>query len=483
MSETYCSCSRIFKLNQKKRMLKFLVIGFAGIQIALNVQAQTKSPIKPFPYGVEFNPIPPHSGTAFTNPDRNTVVRLVLKTKALGCNWVRFSIHWQHWLPAEGDTNWQYYDMVFEELHKANLTIMACLNGKHPKLSEDKPPIKGNALNQWLQFSEAVLLRYQKYTNLWEVWNEPNFDAFWDKSPKPKDYHTLAGQTIKIIRQMQPQAKISIGSLARGDSPFGLELLNLPRLDAQIFTCHPYNEWPEANILKVNAPVATPQFYHRLDNELHGLKLKCDSLGLEFWQGECGYPSRANSHGWQGLGPWSEPVQAKWLMRRYVTDMFVGVKGFGYFALQDFTLDSRDNTKGLIKSDGKEKLAFAIYKGLIDRFPNGLIASTHPRATKVQIEKEGDFAGFEEKDVLHPQFQTPDGNRVSALYFNARMQNLVKPATIKLYFDKREDAPVLATDLLQAQVQNIDPVQNGKGVYVVLPCTDYPLFLQFKKTL
>lgn len=465
-----------------RNRLKISLHAFLLFVITNYATGQSISSLSPFPYGVEFNPIPPHSGSSFPNPDRNTVVRLVQKTKSLGCHWVRLSIHWQHWLPAPGDTNWQYYDMVFEELHKANLTIMACLNGKHTQLSEDKPPVAGKALTQWLQFSEAVLHRYKKYTQLWEVWNEPNFDAFWEKSPQPKDYHTLAGQTIKIIRQVQPQAKIAIGSLARGDAPFGLALLELPRLDARIFTCHPYSEWPEASMLKVNAPVATPQFYQKLDHELSGLKQKCDSLGLELWQGECGYPGKANSHGWQGLGPWSEQVQAKWLMRRFVTDMLVGVKGFGYFALQDFVLGSKENSKGLLKSDGQEKQAYGVYKNLIARFPNGLIAAPHLPDPKTKIDKEGDFAGFGEKDVIQARFQTPDGNVVSALYFNARMQHSVKPATVNLYFENREDAPLLAADLLQNQVQNLVPVQNGKGFYVVLPCTDYPLFLQYKKS-
>jgi hypothetical protein len=67
---------------------------------------------------------------------------------------------------------------------------------------------------------------------------------------------------------------------------------------------------------------------------------------ITLWQGECGYPSGDNSGGWQGRGPWGERIQAKWVLRRLLTDFGLGLEVTNAFVLREFEQENRPNTKG-----------------------------------------------------------------------------------------------------------------------------------------
>ena len=103
-----------------------------------------------------------------------------------------------------------------------------------------------------------------------------------------------------------------------------------------IFSIHPYGEFPEAIFKPVRVPVKTPLQYIEADHSIFRLKELFKGTSVKIWQDECGYASSANSLGWTGNGPWGDTIQAKWLLRRMLTDMIVGSDISGYFSLYEF---------------------------------------------------------------------------------------------------------------------------------------------------
>lgn len=140
--------------------------------------------------------------------------------------------------------------------------------------------------------------------------------------PDPTLYAKMVGSVARVVRSADPQPRIAAGALAGVPMDYVRGFLAADSGDDwNCFSFHPYGEYPEAetpSILQLAAALRS----HRGED-------------VPLLQSECGYPSGKDTAGWTGEGPWGESIQARWLLRRMLTDLAVGSKLSAYLLLQD----------------------------------------------------------------------------------------------------------------------------------------------------
>lgn len=455
----------------------------------LHMHYQKSEDIVKSPWGIEFNPLTPH--ITYYRGDWNPIQlnekidKMVTEANELGIKWVRFSINWSTVQNDDSTFDFDYVDRVINGLIKEKIEVMICLNGGHRKFTQ-AISVKGEKeMVAWLKFLEQMTMRYKEKVRYWEIWNEPNGIWFWKPAPCAKDYVELVKQSSQLIRKNIPEAVIVGGSLARLDLPFADSLARYG-IDkyVNVISFHPYNEFPEAIVRKMQVPVKTPVQYMEPDHSVYQLKELFEPKGVKVWQAECGYPSAANGTGWNGNGPWGEQIQGKWILRRMLTDLFFGSDISVYFCFTDNPENGNNsNTKGLLRRKTLErKPAFYVLRNLANLINGNIIPDSEQKLEITSIKDEGGFKGFRIKDVFSFSFTKNSQSKFIAYWLPWRMQEITTGATIQLTTSGIED-PVLI-DLLNGKITKpvIEKSDSGK-LLITLPLMDYPLLITDKSEI
>ena len=98
--------------------------------------------------------------------------------------------------------------------------------------------------------------------------------------------------------------------------------------------------------------------------------------GAGLWQGENGSPSQPGGAGALANLPWTEPTQARWVLRRILNDLRLGVELTSYFHLVDMVnynwgagATGKTNFKGLLRgTDYTPKPSYYAYQCLCTLF-------------------------------------------------------------------------------------------------------------------
>lgn len=343
-----------------------------------------------------------------------------------------------------------------------------------PTYSEDK-------MNFWLNFVKALVERYCDRVHHWELWNEPNIAYFWKPKPNPGDYARLVKESSKIIKQVDPKAVILAGVIAGIDITYAKDIFAqgiAPYIDKFVF--HPYGEIPEADV-------------HLIEQLKALIKRHGREIGL--WQGECGYPSTENTAGWYGSGPWGEKIQAKWILRRLLTDISIGAEVSCIYTLTEQVAEIEDpvasdygqggiNTKGLLRfGSWQPKPAYFAYQNLTGIIDSSFIPTTQSAMFKiVKIVDYGIFYGLRVEKVKVVEFSKL-GDVLLAYWLTWRPQEIINPAKVNISLEGsiRIEEPVLI-DLLNGAVYDVNyTTKNNKQEFQNIPLTDYPMILTSRK--
>jgi hypothetical protein len=358
---------------------------------------------------------------------------------------------------------------------------------------KDVSPVSRNALDEWLRYVEVLVERYKGRVKTWEIMNEP---------PLNENYAMLVIEASKLIRKLDPEAVVLAGSLARMDAK-GLELILgegiAPHID--VITFHPYCEFPEAIKHPFIRPVKKPENYFMASNRLADLRDLLDRYdrNIELWQGECGYPSAANSSSWQGRGPWGENIQAKWLARRFLTDLSLGLPVSVYFLLRVPPEEERFNEKGLLRFKTWEpKPAYQTLQHITAIFDQDLNTPVEIRAD-LEVVDQGCFLGI--RGDYPDSFGTPYANAkaptpvevisVTGSKGNAvvywlpwRMQEIVQPAFINMKIGDIDVKEPVMVDLLSGKIYPVKyKIENSSMKFVRIPLADYPMVILEKDSV
>ena len=197
-------------------------------------------------------------------------------------------------------------------------------------------PTSETALEAWDRWVRALVEHFRDRVDIWMMWNEPDIGM---PEKTPEMIAAFNVRTARIIRSVQPKARLAGLSIARMDVGRFRACLEAMGGDIGLFewfVYHGYAEAPEESYPAVEA-------FKRVIADL-GLKAR-------LWQGENGCPSELTDRFALSAVSWTEYSQAKWDLRRMLGDLGHGVES-SVFTICDFNHIGREiNTKGLLRAD------------------------------------------------------------------------------------------------------------------------------------
>lgn len=267
----------------------------------------------------------------------------------LGAKWARVQTGWSRCEKVKGQYDFDWLDDVTDNLLAAGLRPWFSLSfgnalympdAPHPSAVGRVPIYYGDECVQaWHQYVQALVTHFRDRVTHYEIWNEPNIVNFWQPAPNAVDYAHFSGITSQAVRGIMTDAVMLGGALAGGGyaAPFLRKALEAGLGEhIDILTYHPYRDTPET----------------ASELELSVMRSLCRQYNpkMRLWQGETGTPSVHGFHHdflCENADQITQTTQAKWAIRRLMTDMKYGVDTSSYFHTADLT------KAVYVQSDGK----------------------------------------------------------------------------------------------------------------------------------
>lgn len=205
-------------------------------------------------------------------------------------------------------------------------------------------PVSDEAKAAWDNWVRAMAERYRGKVHEWEIWNEPDINK--SQFEDWRSFVELTERTAGIIRSVDPEAKIAAFAWAYADPEMFDKCLETLAADGALdlidwVTYHFYRYRPE-------------DMYPEVERLQAVLSKYSDQIVMR--QGETGAPSVGGLGGALEAYPWTEVSQAKWDLRRMLSDKGRGIPTT-VFSISDFHYSTFDsiklpNRKGLLETDG-----------------------------------------------------------------------------------------------------------------------------------
>jgi len=261
-----------------------------------------------------------------------------------GVGYSRLQSGWAKTEQKKGKYDFSWIDAHVDGLIAQGIHPWICLCYGNPVYSDHGYDLNaklfpdGPIMDGWLKYVRACVKRYKGKVTMWEVWNEP--DGGKNKESYPL-YANLFVRTAKVIREVDPQAKIAAFGACSPDREYirkGMELIKeaggLPYVD--YITYHGYWSTPELIIPAVKKLRADMDAYS-------------PSIGL--LQGETGCPAQLEyGHAMNSI-EWTEYSQAKWDLRQALTQFGLGIP-YSFFTMVDLNYGWMLQSYGLIRLNG-----------------------------------------------------------------------------------------------------------------------------------
>ena len=269
----------------------------------------------------------------------------------LGIRRIRLQGGWAKTEQVKGKYDFAWLDYVIDDARKRGLEVWLETDYGNPiyeggggKDLAAGFPTSAEGLAAWDRWVEAMVTRYKDKVWAWAMWNEPDIG-------KPKKTPAMIVEfnirTAKVIKKVDPKAKIGALSLATNKPAFHEECLQLlsKNGDDKMF------QW----VIYHGYPYNPDEVYENVET-LKSL-VKKYAPHLKLWQGESGCPSQWANRFALSRHAWTELSQAKWDTRRMLGDLGHDVMS-SVFTICDFDHEGREiNRKGLIKINNKRSIA------------------------------------------------------------------------------------------------------------------------------
>jgi hypothetical protein len=278
------------------------------------------------------------------------------------------------WIEREKG-QWRYDDRkgAYSRLAQLGFSTCATLADAPPWAARPGGDQVPADMNEWRRYVRAVIGDFKLYVDIWEVWNEPDLKAVFEK--EPETYFGILKATREIQQELHPEAKLA-GLCAAGcwDKPFEwmeaeMKLGALQQMD--LLAWHPYyHELPEvgyvAAIKKVNA----------LMDRYGGRK---PMIFTEF--GVAGVSDGSLHIPWaaDGWRKYDEAEQAALLVRQCVLGLAEGAVKLYWYQWDEERIQTGPDTFGLVRADtyGTPKLAAIAYNQLVWQLESAKLPPTY----------------------------------------------------------------------------------------------------------
>jgi polysaccharide biosynthesis protein PslG len=415
--------------------------------------------------------------------------------------WGRLQTGWNRVEREKGKYDWAWLDESVDGLIARGIQPFFNVGYGNKFYTEGEmgfhPMDKPEALTAFKAFVTALAKRYKGRVQHYEIWNEPNLSGFWQGGKvDPKKYVELVRQTAPLIRKNCPGSVIVGGVVSRLPIVFIKALFQegLAK-EIDVFSFHPYTSAPESYNDKIVAVVKLVK--------QHNPKIK-------IWQGENGFPSEPNSTGYVGIGPYSETIQAKVMLRRLLTDVSLDISMTLWFLivdLHDYPKGSgKVNYKGILKT--KPEIAPKVAYKALQKLGSLIYGDVRPNNSTIHIldgngpATSKEYSAMENCEAvglpnLNSTLLTTGNGKVLAYWSMDKPGNEVTDKSVHIFLWDWENygfqEPVLV-DPLEGNIYEIDDQEKfydknklstelEAQVFRKVPLRDYPMLIMERNSV
>ncbi len=303
-------------------------------------------------------------------PTLDDVERAAQKIQAANVQFVRLDFNWDLLNPTRDEWKFDDYAAVVKIARAHDLEILGVLDhaswwASAAQNSNDwRERLYAAPLNDYdfARFTYAVVQRFKNDVRVWQIWDQPNAQAFWKPQPDPARYTALLQEAYLAAKYADPDAVIVFGGLSGngveggGDVQLaGAFLENAYRAGARgffdVMAIHPYL-LPNSGIETLRAKIgATRAVMNQFGDQ-----------AIPLWLTEIGAPTDVTW--WSNAPPQSEADAANWL-RAVFTRLWDLTPTIVWYELQDRAGDDAADHFGLLRADGTPKRAFETLQQII----------------------------------------------------------------------------------------------------------------------
>jgi hypothetical protein len=140
----------------------------------------------------------------------------LLKMRKAGIRYVRFDLFWHEIERAKGVYIWGPFDRVIMSLKRHDLKPILILDYGNKLYQPEGGGIRTEEARQgFANFAAAAVARYNSRIPgiIWEVWNEPNSNNFWEPKRNADEFVALIKAAVPAMRKADPTATIVSGGI------------------------------------------------------------------------------------------------------------------------------------------------------------------------------------------------------------------------------------------------------------------------------
>ena len=283
-----------------------------------------------------------------------------------GIEVVRLDLSWAAVQPENRDTyEWDDYDYLVDLSEEQGFELLPIIDYSSRWAStagrtsdwETSPPV----LSEFAWFTYKAVGRYKDDIHAWQIWNEPNHNAFWHPVPDPVLYTELLKQAYLAAKYADPKAVVVLGGLANDGA------LQVP---PETFLQTIYQTGGRKYFDAVGRhPYTNPsEGIDTLIGRLHSTRAVMVAHGdseKPIWVTEYGTPAVSEA----GI---TEEIQGAWLTQSFEAISSVdNVPVTFWYNFRDLGTDPNDlvSNYGLIETDWEIKPAYEAYQDYISNAP------------------------------------------------------------------------------------------------------------------
>lgn len=278
---------------------------------------------------------------------------------AAGIRVVRTDFTWSDTERQKGVYDWSAYDVLVANLEQRGLRPYFILDYSNPLYEQTRvswlgalpqstyltSPQHAASVAAFTRWAAAAARHFSGHSVIWEIWNEPNLDAFWKPVAKVAQYQALALATCTAMRNVDASASI----VAPAVNGFPWDYLTT-FLASGILNCidgvsvHPY---------RTSSPETAASDYTRLSALLDQEAAASRRAQIQIVSGEWGYSTPTS-----GL---TAAQQADFAVRQQLSNLMNGVTLSVWY---DWKNDGNDAANaehnfGLVAADLSVKPAYS----------------------------------------------------------------------------------------------------------------------------
>lgn len=165
--------------------------------------------------------------------------------RELGVRQLRFAFGWDGIEIAPGHYDWGFWDdfVALAQTYDIELIPYVCYSPEWSNAGGENfwrtPP---QDLQRFADFMEVIVRRYKGRIHSWELWNEPDIEAYWLGTADA--FAHMIQLAAPAVRRADPEAVIVLGGMSHGRGPFFDRLIQMHHLDqwVDVLNLHGYNE-------------------------------------------------------------------------------------------------------------------------------------------------------------------------------------------------------------------------------------------------